>query len=129
MRFEMICEASGIEHRLTKSNPWTNGQVERMNRTIKDATVKRFHYENRDQLRTHLADFIAAYNFARRLKSLTGLTPYKYICKIWTSEPDRFILNSIHQMTRLYTECVCSFSACRVAIGGNGRIFLTNRYG
>ncbi len=28
MRFDMICEANGIEHRLTKPNhPWTNGQV------------------------------------------------------------------------------------------------------
>jgi transposase-like protein len=36
MRFDMICDANGIEHRLTKPNhPWTNGQVERMNRTIK----------------------------------------------------------------------------------------------
>ena len=102
MRFDMICEANGIEHRLTKPNhPWTNGQVERMNRTIKDATVKRFHYDSHDQLRTHLADFLAAYNFARRLKTLGGLTPYEYICKIWTSEPDRFILNPIHQMPGL----------------------------
>jgi transposase InsO family protein len=31
MRFDMICEANGVEHRLTKPNhPWTNGQVERM---------------------------------------------------------------------------------------------------
>ena len=52
-----------------------NGQVERMNRTIKDATVKRYHYEPHDQLVRHLADFVAAYNFARRLKTLTGLTP------------------------------------------------------
>ncbi len=52
MRFEMICEANDIEHRLTKQNhPWTNGQVERMNRTIKEATVKRFHYESHEQLR------------------------------------------------------------------------------
>jgi hypothetical protein len=30
-----------IEHRLTRPNhPWTNGQVGRMNRTIKEATVK-----------------------------------------------------------------------------------------
>jgi transposase InsO family protein len=64
-----------------------------MNRTIKEATVKRFHYDSHDQLRTHLADFLAAYNFARRLKTLGGLTPYEYICKIWTSEPDRFILD------------------------------------
>ncbi len=69
MRFDMICEANGIEHRLTKPNhPWTNGQVERMNRTIKDATVKRFHDDDHTQLRTHLTDFMAAYNFARRLR-------------------------------------------------------------
>jgi len=36
--FDRICRENGIEHRLTKPNhPWTNGQVERMNRTIKDA--------------------------------------------------------------------------------------------
>jgi hypothetical protein len=51
----------------------------------------------------HLADFMAAYNFARRLKTLSGLTPYEYICKIWTSEPDRFILNPTHQMPELNT--------------------------
>ncbi len=99
MRFDMICEANGIEHRLTKPNhPWTNGQVKRMNRTIKDATVKRFHYDSRDQPPTHLTDFMEAYNFARSLKTLGGLTPYEYICKIWTSESDRFFLNPIHQM-------------------------------
>ena len=53
MRFAMICEANDIEQRLTKPNhSWTNGHVERMNRTIKEATVKRFHYESHDQLRT-----------------------------------------------------------------------------
>jgi hypothetical protein len=76
MRFDMICEANDIEHRLAKPNhPWTNGQVKRMNRTIKEATVKRFHYESHDQLRTHLAASTAAYNFACRLKTLSGLTP------------------------------------------------------
>src|SRR6202140_2749675 len=53
-RFDQICRANGIEHRLTKPNhPWTNGQVERMNRTLKEATVKRYHYETHDQLRSH----------------------------------------------------------------------------
>ena len=47
-----------------------------MNRTIKDATVKRYFYNTHDQLRTHLRDFVDAYNFARRLKTLRGLTPY-----------------------------------------------------
>jgi hypothetical protein len=45
----------------------TNGQVESMNRTIKEATVKRFHYDDHAQLETHLDDFIAA--IARRLSS------------------------------------------------------------
>ncbi len=43
------------------------------------------------------------YTFARRLETLSGLTPYEYICKIWTSEPDRFILDPIHQMPGLNT--------------------------
>lgn len=59
-----------------------------MNRTIKDATVKWFHYNSHDQLRTHLAAFLAAYNFAGQLKTLGGLTTYEYICTIWTSEAD-----------------------------------------
>jgi transposase InsO family protein len=38
--FDMRCRENGIEYRLTKvKHPWTKGQVERMNRTIKDATV------------------------------------------------------------------------------------------
>ena len=42
--FGLRCNENGIEHRCTKINhPWTNGQVERMNRTIKDATVRRYH--------------------------------------------------------------------------------------
>src|SRR6202795_394344 len=43
-RFDKTCREHEIDHRLTKPNhPWTNGQVERMNRTIKEATVKRYH--------------------------------------------------------------------------------------
>ena len=101
--FDRVCREHGIEHRLTKiKHPWTNGQVERMNRTIKEATVKRFHYDDHDQLRRHLADFVLAYNFGRRLKTLKGLTPYEHICKCWTNEPERFTLNPIHQMPGLH---------------------------
>ena len=89
--FDMRCQENDIEHRLTKiKHPWTNGQVERMNRTIKEATVQRYHYDRHDQLEAHLAEFINAYNYARRLKTLKGLTPYEYICKCWTSQPERF---------------------------------------
>ena len=38
--FELACAQNDIDHRLTKpKHPWTNGQVERMNRTLKEATV------------------------------------------------------------------------------------------
>lgn len=69
-----------------------------MNRTIKEATVKRYHYDSHDQLGQHLGDFVAAYNFGRRLKTLKGLTPYEAICKAWQNEPDRFTSDPHHQM-------------------------------
>ncbi|MBS1093806.1 DDE-type integrase/transposase/recombinase [Gluconobacter wancherniae] len=43
MRFNQIFEARGIEHCMAKTNhPWTNGQVERMNRRIEQETTKCF---------------------------------------------------------------------------------------
>ena len=48
-----------------------------MNRTLKDATVKRYFYETHDQLRAHLRDFVDAYNFARRLKTSQRLHPIR----------------------------------------------------
>jgi hypothetical protein len=72
-----------------------------MNRAIKEATVKRYHYDDHAQLAAHLENFGAAYNFARRLKTLKGLTPYEAICKMWTKEPERFRLDPIHQMPGL----------------------------
>jgi hypothetical protein len=38
-------------------------------------------FANHAPLRNHLNDFMLAYNFAKRLKTLKGLTPYEYICK------------------------------------------------
>jgi hypothetical protein len=118
-RFDQICREHGIEHRLTKPNhPWTNGQVERMNRTIKDATVKRYHYDDHDQLRAHLRNFVDAYNFARRLKTLKGLTPYEFICKFWTSDPNRFKLDPRHQMPGVNTSSSREIDAAFATFAG-----------
>ncbi|MBB3710037.1 transposase InsO family protein [Aminobacter aminovorans] len=95
--FEAACTDLDIEHRLTKPrHPWTNGQVERMNRTIKDATVKRFHYDNHEQLRRHLQDFTGAYNFARRLKSLKGSRPTSSSAN--SGPPNQIVSSSIQSI-------------------------------
>ena len=92
--FELACAELEIEHRLTKPNhPWTNGQIERMNRTLKEATVRRYHY---DTLRAHLGTFLDAYNFAKRLKTLQGLRPFEFVSQRWTSEPHRIRLHPDH---------------------------------
>lgn len=102
--FDLLCRVNRIEHRLTRPNhPWTNGQVERMNRTLKEATVRRYHYDSHDQLRQHLAAFLDAYNFAKRLKTLKGLTPFESICKVWTNEPNRFKHEPIQLTSGLHT--------------------------
>ena len=102
--FEYACAQNDIDHRLTKPEVSTYQWVSRkMNRTIKDATVKRYFYETHDQLRAHLHDFVDAYNFARRLKTLTGLTPNQFVCKDWTPEPPDFEINPLQQMPGLNT--------------------------
>ena len=102
--FELACAQNNIDHRLTKPcHPWTNGQVERMNRTLKEATVKKYHYQTHQKLKDHLQTFLMAYNYAKRLKTLKGLTPYEFICKTWTNESERFKINPIHHTPGLNT--------------------------
>lgn len=74
-----------------------------MNRTIKDATVKRYHYASHDELRQHLQLFIDAYNHGRRLKTLRGLTPCEYIARIWTEDPGRFKIDPYRLTSGLNT--------------------------
>src|SRR5215210_1643329 len=80
--FDRVCREHGIEHRLTKPyHPWTNGQAERMNRTIKDATVKVFHYPDLESLKAHVLAFVTAYTFGKHLKRLRWRTPFQAICE------------------------------------------------
>jgi hypothetical protein len=67
-----------------------NGQIERMNRTIKDATAKRYHHDSHDQLRAHRQLFVDACNHARRLKALRWRTPIEAIHAVWQQKPDLF---------------------------------------
>jgi len=95
--FDRVCTDNGIEHRLSKPyHPWTNGQAERMNRTIKEATIKAFHYPNLESLKAHVLAFVTARNFAKHLKALRWKTPFEAICAAWTKDPSVFNINPRH---------------------------------
>jgi hypothetical protein len=67
-----------------------------MNRTIKEATVKAFHYPSLESLKAHVLAFVAARNFAKHLKALRWKTPFEAICAAWTKDPSVFITNPRH---------------------------------
>ena len=77
-----------------------------MNRTTKEATVKRCHYDSHAQLTAHLYDFISACNHARRLKTLRGLIRTTNRWDQTPSSPERRLLGR----------------PCRKDRGGNGFI-------
>jgi len=85
--FDRICQ----QGRTQVAHPWTNGEVERMNRTIiKQATVQSYYYSTHQQLESHLNGFLLAYNFARRLK---GKTTWQFIEEQWGKNPHLFYQN------------------------------------
>jgi transposase-like protein len=98
--FDRVCDEHGVEHRFTKpAHPWTNGQVEHFNLTLKEATVQRDHYQTTAQLNGHLQVFLLAYNHGKRLKRLQGKTPHESICQqghldptIFTHDPNQLTL-------------------------------------
>ena len=102
--FTQACVALEIEHRTTKPrHPHTNGQVERQNRSIKEATVKKYYYETHSMLERHLQAWINVYNYAQPLRSLKGLCPYEKVCLYLRSEQGKSYLNPNHEITKYYS--------------------------
>jgi hypothetical protein len=105
MRFKLNAHGRYIScGELDSCRLWTNGQIEKVNGVIKDTRVKRFHYDSHYKLWQHMADYINAYNFGRRLKTLRGRKPNEFKCKISPTEPEGFMINAIPQMTGLTIE-------------------------
>jgi transposase InsO family protein len=97
--FGAVCAENDIEHRQTKPyHPWTNGQAERMVRTIKEATVKSFHYVSITDLRRHVRDWLLAYNYAKQLKALRFRTPFEAIRQLSEKKPEIFTRIPGHDM-------------------------------
>src|SRR4051812_24012849 len=102
--FDRVCRENGITHKLTRPyHPWTNGQAERMNRTVKDATIKVFHYPDLESLKAHIRAFVMAYNFAKHLKRLQWRTPFQAICEAWAKDPAPFKITTRTTSSRDHT--------------------------
>ena len=100
--FALACKKHGIKHRKTRPyRPQTNGQVERFNRTIKDATVKLYHYTSEQQLIKHINDFMLAYNVGKKLSAIKRKTPCQEIIKWYKTKPKLFNKNPQHQLMGL----------------------------
>ncbi|MCL0069058.1 integrase core domain-containing protein, partial [Thermodesulfovibrionales bacterium] len=86
--FDKICYKHKIQHRTIKfkhpqvdawGRPWTNGMVERFNRTVKEQVLTKYHFCSIFEMNGKLIEFINRYNFERRLKSLNYKTPAQYL--------------------------------------------------
>ena len=85
-----------------------------MNRTIKDATIKTYHYDDLENLKANVTwRFVTAYNFAKHLKALKWRTPYKVICEAWTQHPSIFKLQPAPPHSRTTQLAYPRSSPCR----------------
>jgi transposase InsO family protein len=90
-----FCIENQIEHRLTAPcTPKTNGMVERVNKTIKDNTIKLHKYDNLMQMKNDLDAFLITYNTIKKhsglKKELKVKTPLKAVYKWYELEPEIF---------------------------------------
>ena len=83
--------------------PWTNGLVERMNRTIKEETVKIYFYENLKELKKHLMMWLLYYNHEKKLKSLKYHSPYDIVLRSYNENKLNFHRNPYHEKLGLNT--------------------------
>ncbi len=102
-KFDVECKDDEIEHRLTAPyTPQTNAMVERVNGTIKNATIKAEEYDNIDDVKKDLNKFLIYYNFNRRhgslKKELKVRTPFDAVQSWFQTKPEIFkILPDVFQ--------------------------------
>ena len=76
---ERLFVEMGIEHLYTQPRrPQTNGRIERFWRTMKASLITGARYDNMEEFRAHLAEFVLYYNEDRPHRALGYHTPSEY---------------------------------------------------
>lgn len=80
-RFDEACHELGIRHtKIQPRHPWTNGRVERFNRTLKRECLRgERHFTSDEERRYDAALFLAFYNSDRPHTALGGLSPEQWL--------------------------------------------------
>lgn len=74
--FKDFIRLSGLSHvRTSPYYPQSNGKLERYHRTIKSGCIRPGQFENLDQARRHIADYVEHYNQSRLHSAIGYITP------------------------------------------------------
>lgn len=118
--FTKACRMRGIEHRLTGNpHPWTHGRDARVARMMENSVT----FTSADYVASLLQQFVHAYNFRRRLKTLGGRTPYAFICQAAVQQPACFLREPHHEMLGLEImpdEPIAAYSRRKEKLGATG---------
>ena len=88
--FDQLCEALGIEHRLTKpKSPQTNGMVERFNGRISEVLATH-HFDCRASLEKTLKRYVHLYNHHLPQKALGHKPPITAMKNWYAEQPELF---------------------------------------
>ena len=91
--FDQLCQALGIEHRLTKPRtPKTNGMVERFNGRL-NQVLRSHHFNSVEDLEKTLHRFVWLYNHHLPQKALGHEAPVQALKKWKMKAPDLFVKN------------------------------------
>lgn len=79
--FDDVCRELGIRHtKIQPRHPWTNGRVERFNRTLKGECLRGpLHFSSDEERRYATALWLAFYNSDRPHTALGGLSPDRWL--------------------------------------------------
>lgn len=106
--FDFVCDAYNISHRHTAPHtPQTNGMVERLNGTVKWATLKIHTYADKDEMNIDLLSFMIIYILERKHTGLISeyrvKTPYQALEHWYILSPELFHENPLEFKEKLLT--------------------------